>query len=132
VCLHLSFIPSRCFCFRHVKHHGHVLLRTDLANVVIRKEVDMEDFFQRYDLDPLVKTENLEAGKRVLQKVSADTLSDAYVTRALPSEGGLCIVRYSGRIADADACAVESVLRLALPNASRVGSALFAFMKRHV
>lgn len=41
----------------------------DLSEVVLRKEVDMEDFFRRYDLEPLVKTENLDAGKRVLQKV---------------------------------------------------------------
>lgn len=41
----------------------------DLADVVVRKEVDMEDYLQRYDLTPLVQTEKLDAGKRVLQRV---------------------------------------------------------------
>jgi hypothetical protein len=29
----------------------------------------MEDFFQRHDIEPLVRTEKLDAGERVLQKV---------------------------------------------------------------
>lgn len=41
----------------------------DLADVVIRKEVDMGDFLRRYDLTPLVQAEKLDAGKRVLQRV---------------------------------------------------------------
>jgi hypothetical protein len=41
----------------------------DLAEVVVRKEVDMADFFRRYDLKPLVGVEKLDAGKRVLQRV---------------------------------------------------------------
>jgi hypothetical protein len=44
-------------------------MRADLTGVVIRKEVDMEDFFKRYHLEPLVRTNKLDAGERVLQKV---------------------------------------------------------------
>ena len=41
----------------------------DLSHVVIRKDVDMEDYLKRHDLTPLVQTEKLDAGKRVLQRV---------------------------------------------------------------
>jgi hypothetical protein len=43
----------------------------DLSDVVIRKDVDMGDFLRRYDLTPLVQAEKLDAGKRVLQRVSS-------------------------------------------------------------
>ena len=48
---------------------SYTCLCADLSGLTIRKEVDMEDLLRRYDLEPLVKTETLDAGKRVLQKV---------------------------------------------------------------
>eukprot|EP00892_Ulva_mutabilis_P007095 jgi/Ulvmu1/4758/UM020_0043.1 len=40
----------------------------ELSAVRIRTKVDMEDFFRRHEITPLVQSGNLDAGKRVLQR----------------------------------------------------------------
>jgi hypothetical protein len=41
----------------------------ELANIKVRKEIDMEDYMRRYNMTPLVQTRDLDAGKKVLQRV---------------------------------------------------------------
>jgi hypothetical protein len=41
----------------------------DLSDLVLRKDIDMDDYARRYGLRPLVMHSKLEAGKLVLQRV---------------------------------------------------------------
>ena len=66
----------------------------DLADVVVRKELDMEDFFRRHDLQPLVQAEKLDAGKRVLQRVRRSALRMRLLALVAMQRLRVCIFSY--------------------------------------
>lgn len=53
----------------------------ELSEVRLRTTVDMQDFFRRHGITPLVQSDNLDAGKRVLQRVRSRSNAMTPVSR---------------------------------------------------